>query len=411
MAKARPERIRFTLWDAGAPGSTPLELPARRMWPIGLVFAVFFAIFAGIAWVQIVKMSSHDVGGVFDLMFVLFEGFWVLGWSVGVLILGALTVLFLFYRESARLEGGRLVHVPRLGPFRIVCEYDLARVRNIRLEPAKHEEKVRIRFDYGNGSNGLGDAMSRAEAEALVEEIRGAAAKYHPHPHRPPEGEEVSRTAVDANAPAALRPAPLTSPSGLALIGANLLPLAGVLVFGWDLSNVMVLYWAESAVIGFYTALKAFVVGKWVAPFAVMFFVGHFGGFMAIHFMFVYGFFIHGGGSLAAEPGALEGLLDIFGPLWPALAALFVSHGVSFFVNFISRREHVGTTLTDLMTAPYKRIMIMHVTIIFGGFVVMLLDTPAPALALLVMLKTVVDFRAHLGEHRKVMKKSDQKAR
>ena len=50
--------------------------------------------------------------------------------------------------------------------------------------------------------------------------------------------------------------------SGLALIGANLVPLAGVLFLGWDLASVIVLFWAESAVIGFYTALKMAIVGK-----------------------------------------------------------------------------------------------------------------------------------------------------
>lgn len=64
MPKARPDRIRVTLWDDAA-GATPLELPPRRHWPIGLVFAVFFAIFAGIAWVQIIKMSSHEVHRAF----------------------------------------------------------------------------------------------------------------------------------------------------------------------------------------------------------------------------------------------------------------------------------------------------------------------------------------------------------
>jgi hypothetical protein len=53
------------------------------------------------------------------------------------------------------------------------------------------------------------------------------------------------------------------------------------------------------------------------------------------------------------------------------------------------------------MMAPYRRIIVMHLTIIFGGWLVLLLETPAPALALLVALKTVVDLRAHRREHAK----------
>ena len=51
------------------------------------------------------------------------------------------------------------------------------------------------------------------------------------------------------------------------------------------------------------------------------------------------------------------------------------------------------------MTAPYKRIMVMHLAIIFGGWVVMLLKSPVPALAAFVLIKTALDFTAHQEEH------------
>jgi hypothetical protein len=57
--------MRLTLHDEAA-ASTRLELPARRLWPIGLVVAVFFAVFAAIDWMQIAKISSHSVRGVSD---------------------------------------------------------------------------------------------------------------------------------------------------------------------------------------------------------------------------------------------------------------------------------------------------------------------------------------------------------
>ena len=102
------------------------------------------------------------------------------------------------------------------------------------------------------------------------------------------------------------------------------------------------LYWAESAIVGFYTALRLCVVAKLAAVAVVPFFVGHFGGFMAAHFVLVYGFFVRGFDSSPADMGALEGLREIFEPVWPALVALAVSHGISFFVNFLGRREYVG---------------------------------------------------------------------
>ena len=426
MPKARPDHIRFRLRDS-AVGATPLELPPRRSWGIGIVFAIFFAIFAAVAWSMIVKMSLHDVGGVFDLMFWLFHAFWILGWSVGVFILAALTVLFLFYRESARIKDGRLVLVPQLGPLRIVCDYDLARISNVRLEPTKDGDKVRIRFDYGGGTNGIGDAMPPADAKRIAEVISTASAQ-NPHPvagsgpgtqPRPPSlREEAVYEQWKPKVPpvTSLLPARHSgagrnagdsriSASGFVLIGANMLPLIGVLLFDWSVANVVVLYWAESAVIAFYTVLKICVVGKAAALFAVPFFVGHFGGFMAGHFLFVYGFFVRGLDATGPEPAAMGALVGLFGPLWLTLIALAVSHGVSFVTNFIAQREYEGTTVSNLMVAPYKRIVVMHLTVIFGGWLVLALKTPMPALFLLVLLKTAADFRAHATEHTRKLRK------
>src|SRR3990172_11962967 len=107
MRKARPERFRILLHDEE--GGIPLPLPARRMWPVGIFFGGAFLIFAAIAWSQIASMRGHEIRSVFDLAVILFQGFWVLGWSVGVFFLGALTVLFFFYGESAQVVVERLI--------------------------------------------------------------------------------------------------------------------------------------------------------------------------------------------------------------------------------------------------------------------------------------------------------------
>ncbi|HEY3042582.1 MAG TPA: DUF6498-containing protein [Vicinamibacterales bacterium] len=409
--KATWGRIRIR-WRDDAAGATPLELPERRLWPVGLILGAMFAIFAGIAWMMVGRILGSSVRDVFDLMFVLFEGFWLLGWSVAVVILGALTVLLFFYSESARLQDGRLVHVPRLGPLNIIVEYDLARVRNVRLENAGGDN-VRIRFDYDGGTNGLGDVMPRPDAELAVRTIRSAVAAL-----RLPSGQAAGPAidvmdVVDAPTPAAAQKVPhppplqepdvaspsITSRSGLALIAANLVPLAGVLFFGWDLASVVVLFWAESAVIAFYTVLKMSVVGKFAALLMVPFFVGHFGGFMAGHFLLIYALFVRGATAAGPAPGAREALQSVFSPLWIPLAALFISHGVSFFDNFLGRREYAGTTMNALMVAPYNRIVVMQIALIFGGWIILLLKSPVPALALLILLKMVLDFTAHRKEH------------
>ena len=193
-------------------------------------------------------------------------------------------------------------------------------------------------------------------------------------------------------------PLPLTSESAVALVAANLVPLAGVLFFGWDLGSIMVLYWVESGVIAFYTVLKIAIVGKLAALVAAPFFVGHFGGFMAGHFLLIYGLFLRGQNG-GWTPGVEAELHAIFIPIWTSIAALFISHGVSFFTNFIGQREYEGASVSGLMTAPYNRVIVMHLTLILGGWIILLIGMPTGALVVLLVLKTAVDLQAHRHEH------------
>ena len=160
----------------------------------------------------------------------------------------------------------------------------------------------------------------------------------------------------------------------------------------------MLVYWAESGVIGFYNVLKMLVVGGPGGFVLAVFFVGHYGGFMLGHLIFILALFFDGGAFGVESPDAF----DVAGILWvllTALAAMFVSHGVSFATNFLGGGERDARTVGELMIAPYKRIFAMHLTIIVGGGIAMTIGNPAPVLVVLVFLKTAIDLRAHLREH------------
>lgn len=425
--KAFPERIRISVFDDPT-GSVPLSLQSRRMWPVGIVFAIMFAIFAWIAIGQITSMASQEIDSVFSLMFVAFQGFWVLGWSVGVVILFILTVLFLFYAETSRLVDGRLIHIPRLGPLKLFIVYDLAELRNVRAVSVGGAGRARVQFTYGGRSQFLGNDVPLALAETQVEAIQSAIAELDENDRtlvpatlnrsEPPgidlahlltrlgsrrrvkSKEKHARSGFSRGAAGAdSEPLAWMSTSALALMVANFVPLAGVLLLGWDLSEIMILFWAENAVIGFYNLLKLGVVARWAVVFVGPFFVGHYGAFMAGHFLFIYYMFVRGIESSTTEGPLIESLRDLFVPLWPALLALTVSHGISFYQNFLKNNEHVGRQVGEQMGEPYKRIIVLHVTIIFGGGLILVLGSPVPALVLLLALKTVTDLRAHRKEH------------
>jgi len=205
-----------------------------------------------------------------------------------------------------------------------------------------------------------------------------------------------------------------------ALILANLVPLAGVFVFGWDAAVLVLLYWTENVVVGIYNVLKIVLVrtgspaGQLGKLFSILFFCLHFGGFCAVHGLFLLIFFKLGdGGDLfpkdpwPAHLVFLQLLISVIKTLWqnhPAgmgwpVIGLFLSHGISFVQNYLGKKEYASLTVGKLMNQPYKRIVLMHITIIAGGVPIMLMGSPVPLLCILVLLKVGMDISLHVKEH------------
>lgn len=212
--------------------------------------------------------------------------------------------------------------------------------------------------------------------------------------------------------PAPVPPAPDNRglpPSAFILLLANAVPLFGVLLHQWTVFAVVLLYWCENVVVGGFNVLRmAFArpsepLAQAVKLFMIPFFCVHYGMFTFVHGVFVFGLF--GGGfshhGFGINPGIVLEAIRREGLGWP-IAALVASHGFSFFHNYLAGGEYRNVSLPQLMTRPYGRIVLLHVTIIFGGFLVMALGSPVAALVLLVLLKTAIDLGAHMVERRKL---------
>jgi hypothetical protein len=200
-----------------------------------------------------------------------------------------------------------------------------------------------------------------------------------------------------------------------ALLVVNLIPVLGVFLWQWDVGSLVILYWSENIIIGFYTLVKMIARSPIGGFFMGIFFLIHYGGFCAVHGLFVLAL------TMDEVPPFLEGvpwplflvfvqlLIEVIGnvlaiapPEWIAgFVGLLVSHGISLFVNYYRGGEYQGQTTKDLMSAPYKRIVILHLAIIAGGFGVMALGSSVPLLLLLVALKLGLDVWLHLGERRR----------
>jgi uncharacterized membrane protein AbrB (regulator of aidB expression) len=73
---------------------------------------------------------------------------------------------------------------------------------------------------------------------------------------------------------------------------------------------------------------------------------------------------------------------------------------VSFIQNFVGKREFEHTTTEKLTHQPYKRIVLLHVAIIAGGFGVIALGSPLPLLMLIIIGKIALNIHLHGCEHR-----------
>ena len=224
--------------------------------------------------------------------------------------------------------------------------------------------------------------------------------------------------------------------STYAIVASNLVPLIGVFLCGWDLRDVLLAYWVESGVVGVFNVLKMFFAYDSIKTREKRFkilgwafsisaknktaeernnlfafivriqFIATFASFFLM-FMLIHGVFII---ALTSGGGLKKGvfinyftLKQVFKQTYPALVAFLISHGFSFFRNYLQRNEYQRATLGALMVQPYLRIFIMQLSLILGIGIVSLLGftRSAGVLVFLVVIKTLLDVRAHIQERKR----------
>lgn len=191
----------------------------------------------------------------------------------------------------------------------------------------------------------------------------------------------------------------LRLPSVLYMIAANLLVLAGAVLGGWDLFTMMLVFWLESLVIGFYAVIKMFVVEPVLVFLILPLYLAHFFFFMMVYLIAVFGAFVRG----PALTSVWQLLLPLKNPaVLLGAAPLLISHGVSFYRNFWPRRAMYANKLNDISFEPYPRIMLwvpaLFAAALFaqwaGG------GRPVYGFPVIVLVKTCADIWSHLKANR-----------
>ncbi|HSG85897.1 MAG TPA: DUF6498-containing protein [Candidatus Limnocylindrales bacterium] len=223
----------------------------------------------------------------------------------------------------------------------------------------------------------------------------------------------------------------------VALVGANLIPLAGALFLGWSVWLILIIYWLENGIVGVVNVLKmrraegpiraaggglvnetsASALSLWfswlrslstVRPSStsVGSFVVCYGAFWLIQGVFVLTLPLFAAADVEPLSRWVNALAAALDPIAIALGvfALAVSHGLSFWLNYIKGGEYLHTSKAALWFAPYGRVFVLHFTIILGGMAIVTTEREIPdaaAVAILVGVKILLDVGFHLSEHRK----------
>ena len=195
-------------------------------------------------------------------------------------------------------------------------------------------------------------------------------------------------------------------PSAWVLITANAVPLLGVLLFHWSVFAIVLLYWCENVVVGAVNVLKILFaepqsLGANASKlFLIPFFIVHYGMFTMVHGIFVLALF---GPRTGAGPSVEAFTLAIRqAGIGVGVLAIGLSHVSSFLLNYLGRGEFRRMSPQQLMMQPYARVVVLHLTILAGGFATAALGAPVAALLVLIVLKTAIDLVAHLSERRKL---------
>jgi hypothetical protein len=203
----------------------------------------------------------------------------------------------------------------------------------------------------------------------------------------------------------------------ISLIIANIVTIVLAILGNWDLATVMFIYWAQSIIIGIFSVVS--ILGADTAALGADLqkpiderggsdkitprFVWTYKCIMAGFFTLHYGLFHWGYYTFIVESG-LFGTVNFADPgIWLSCGLFFANH---FYSHITYRRQGPKDAgyVNEQFFTPYRRIIPMHLTIIFGCIVIFALEifgitSTMPVLVLFLLLKTYSDISAHLIKH------------
>jgi hypothetical protein len=216
----------------------------------------------------------------------------------------------------------------------------------------------------------------------------------------------------------------------LLTLSANLLPLVGVWWWGWNIFDVLILYWMQTVLLVLFTLLHitkapesglgTITVNGRARPATrhdyLMIFSLVGGVFCAAHLLFLWVLFSGQLNRIVHGPVTFWQHMVIASGAWVALLLNLVGGLARYLllppragvVHWIFRRiglaeqDEPPGNIDGMLAALFVRIFVMQAAIIVGAMLVRSYGTIAP-LMILIVLKTLIDFAGGLGGMRAPM--------
>jgi hypothetical protein len=203
-------------------------------------------------------------------------------------------------------------------------------------------------------------------------------------------------------------------PAMLATLVVNLIPLYGVLFWGWDTFQLLMLYWFETVMIAYWAIRRIGLLPDEQTLRAkdrpgflhsqTGFFTLHAGIFIAVHFILLWAFFSWNWFKKVSGIATFFFQLFVANGIWAALLLMALFHWVSFRTDPLvagarpgaspaivqAREQAAGRGVMPIVGGLYARIFILQIAIILGAVISDFTGSLAP-LVIVIVLKTVVD--------------------
>lgn len=194
------------------------------------------------------------------------------------------------------------------------------------------------------------------------------------------------------------------------LVG-NLIPLVGVLLFGWDLPSIVVMYWIETGAVGLVNVLrihKSMALGQatvdaggsierpivrgagpggWLLPLIWLLAYGLFWAILGVFVIQIANGGFYAGASQTGWNGASAAVVT-----WGTVS-LIGGQVLAYLHDYVVGRRFLTVTSIELLRDPFVRILVMVGTITAGGVGIAAIGSPVGLLAAMVVVKTVIELR------------------